>query len=240
MPSFSIDKFRSLMRRPGRAHLFHCTVIPPTALAEYFPQDTGYLCKAVTTPGETIEPVEVQYQTRILKIPGRRTFTPATLTFLHNERYTPRVGFQRWNQVLNAPEINGRGVIDRIATGPAITNEPTILGPVNPITGASNFYGTVIIEQFSMVHPLATFIDIIGNRINIPLGELERILKQFASDLVPPIKLARYTLHDAFPSTVNGLAFSYDSDAEIQTYDVEFQYQYMTFEPWNANLGKTL
>lgn len=42
------------------------------------------------------------------------------------------------------------------------------------------------------------------------------------------VELAVYTLHDAFPTTINGLQFNYDSDAEIQTFDVEFQYQYFT------------
>lgn len=73
--------------------------------------------------------------------------------------------------------------------------------------GTLPFYGTITLVHYSSV---ATSPDAAKNEdANIPT-------------------LATYTLQSAFPTTVSGLQFSYDNDAEIQTFDVEFQYQYLT------------
>lgn len=38
----------------------------------------------------------------------------------------------------------------------------------------------------------------------------------------------RYVLHDAFPISVAGIRLDQEADTEIQTYDVQFQYQWIT------------
>ena len=37
----------------------------------------------------------------------------------------------------------------------------------------------------------------------------------------------RYVLHDAFPITVGGVRLDHEADTEVQTYDVQFQYQWI-------------
>jgi hypothetical protein len=38
----------------------------------------------------------------------------------------------------------------------------------------------------------------------------------------------QYKFFNAFPSNVGPLTFAYDNDAEIQAFDVQFAYNYMT------------
>ncbi len=39
--------------------------------------------------------------------------------------------------------------------------------------------------------------------------------------------VSRYVMHEAFPVSVSGLALDHEADMEIQTYDVQFQYQWI-------------
>lgn len=41
----------------------------------------------------------------------------------------------------------------------------------------------------------------------------------------------KYTFFNAFPTSVGGLSYSYENDAQVHTYDVEFQYLSTIFTP---------
>lgn len=187
MPSFSIDDFKGALKQPARSHLFLCRVSPPASLIDLFPADeVDYLCKAVTLPAATVETTELSYFTRAVKIPGRRTYTPITLTFYNTERYTPRNGFEQWSNGLNQYETNIRTAAHEGGT-----------------------YGKITLDHFSTVN------------------------REAENTLVLQL-LSRYEIEGAFPITVNGLQFSHDADTEIQTFDVEFQYQYVKATAFGA------
>lgn len=185
MPSFSVDDFKAAIGTPARSHSFRCTITAPSIVTSHFTPDASYLCKATTLPSATVETTELSYFSRAVKIPGKRTYAPITLTFYASENYELRGGFEKWSSALNAYADNQRST--------------------NP------FFSTINLVHYSIgVQP-----------VNNPTTN---------QVTYPSIVLATYTLKDAFPTTVSGLQFNYDSDAEIQTFDVEFQYQYFTVE----------
>jgi hypothetical protein len=106
--SFSIDAFKSSVASKGgfsRGNFFSCLIVPPFYLGEL--PDTS-LCKSATLPQSTVESSEVAYFTRPVKIPGRRTFPPITLSFYNTADYTLRSFMEAWQSVLNHPDENRR------------------------------------------------------------------------------------------------------------------------------------
>jgi len=210
--SFSILNLQAALRKPARGHLFRCVVTPRVKpISDYFTETTALLCKATTVPSWTVEATELSYFTRQISIPGKRTFQPLTLTFLHSQQYSSRVGFEQWNRLLNDPAANSR-----------------------TITG-TDLYSTITITQYdSVIDPLATLAISIAKGIIKPGGTLSDVAEIAISELIKAQPIATYTLYDAFPTSIGGLQFSYDNDAEIQTFDVEFRYQHMEFESHRA------
>jgi len=216
--SFSILKLQAALRKPARGHLFRCTVIPRTQpVSDYFTETTSLLCKATTVPSWTVEPTELSFFTRQVSIPGKRTFQPLTLTFLHTQQYSSRMGFEEWNRLLNSPGNNSRTV-----------------------TGDSLYADIQITQYDTVIDPLKTLATSIVGLIPLPGGPggtLGNITEFAISELIKAGPIATYKLYNAFPTSISGLQFSYESDAEIQTFDVEFRYQHMEFES-HRRLGK--
>lgn len=72
-------------------------------------------------------------------------------------------------------------------------------------------YGRIVLTQYDM-----------GGRSWVDfLGDL------FKGNIKDSHISARYTIRDAFPINVSGLSFDHEGDAQLQTYDVTFQYLYM-------------
>lgn len=55
------------------------------------------------------------------------------------------------------------------------------------------------------------------------------IARRLGKDLTPNIRVAVYVMENAFPTNISGLQYSYDNDGEMQTYDVEFQFNHMNY-----------
>ncbi len=191
--SFSISAFKSeIARRRGfsRGHFFQCRIdsayvpVPPTG-------NSWMLCKAAQLPQSVVEPTELHYFTRPVKLPGRRTFPILTLTFFGTADYFMRGALQRWHDAIYSPESNA-------------TTAETAPGQVPA------FYGTITLDHY----------DITGATTPQPTATSSRFD-------VPHQKIATYTCVNAFPATISPMSFDYDNE-EVQTFDVDFYYQYFT------------
>jgi hypothetical protein len=193
--SFSIDAFKANVAGKGgftRGNFFGCSIVPPAALS--LPSDSS-LCKSVTLPQATVEATEIPYFTRPVKIPGRRTFAPITLSFYNTADYSHRLMMEEWLTALNNPDTNRR-------------RPTTLTGEIQLIhfdVGGGMDLGTLV-SGFRLLGLAAFF---------------------FKGSTHHP--LAVYRLHGAFPTSVGPMAFTMETD-EIQTFDVEFQYQSMDVE----------
>ena len=65
-----------------------------------------FLCKGASLPGMTIEPIEVPFRGRVLKVPGDRTFEPWELTIINDTDFALRDAFEKWNHLINSMEGN--------------------------------------------------------------------------------------------------------------------------------------
>lgn len=198
---FSIDNFRGAFTRPARGHRFLCSITTPVGSPIKFVSDdkVSYLCKSSALPSATIDTIELSYYTRNIKIPGKRTFSPITLTFLHHENYKIRTRFESWVNLLNDPEDNVR------------------------LISYDQLFATLTLVHYAQQGKLESAKKIVFNsekKLN------EEVTYNYVTGEANEI--ARYDLYKAFPTSLGGLQFSHDND-DIQTFDVEFQYQDMSF-----------
>lgn len=77
----------------------------PGALANA-PRKLSYLAKAASLPPSIIDPVEIPYMGRRIKIMGDRSFPPWSITIMNDEDFLVRDSFERWHQLLNARQEN--------------------------------------------------------------------------------------------------------------------------------------
>lgn len=75
----------------------------------------SFRCKTASLPGTTINPIEVSYQGRKIKLAGDREYEPWNTTVMMNEEYDVHTALYDWSQVINDAEENvqsGGGQLD--------------------------------------------------------------------------------------------------------------------------------
>lgn len=83
----------------------------PNRFEVYIPRigDTRMLAKGAAAPGQQVDPMDVNYQGRIVKIPGDRTQADWTVTFYGDNSYNHYRALKRWSEEINNPEANTSG-----------------------------------------------------------------------------------------------------------------------------------
>ncbi len=100
---FNLNTFKSqgLQFGGARPTLFDVVVTTPAALAGAAPTDFELLCQAANLPAMTVDPIEVPYFGRKIKVHGDRTFAPWTVTVMNDEDFAIRAFLERWNNAIN-------------------------------------------------------------------------------------------------------------------------------------------
>ena len=65
-----------------------------------------YLCKGAQLPSDVVNPIDVYYMGRQIKVAGDRTFEEMTLTIINDADFSIRNAFERWMSLLNTHEGN--------------------------------------------------------------------------------------------------------------------------------------
>lgn len=109
--AFNVQEFRAHFQYGGaRKNLFKCLITFPG----WVPGGTAagsqgeFMCKTAQMPGQTIDPIDVGYFGRKLKVPGDRTFEDLSLTIINDEDFVIRKAFEEWSNGLNAHILNVR------------------------------------------------------------------------------------------------------------------------------------
>ena len=102
--AFTINDFKSrgLTLGGARPSLFQVSIIPNigtinAAAIEKF----QFTCRASEVPAATIDPVNVPYFGRQIKLAGDRTFADWTVTVMNDEDYIVRNMFEDWSNKIN-------------------------------------------------------------------------------------------------------------------------------------------
>lgn len=101
----NIDQFKAQLIGGGaRPNLFKVTVP--------FPFDggptiqTSFMVKGASLPASVINPIEIPYRGRKLKVAGDRTFEPWTITVINDNNMDIRNAFESWMNLINSNARN--------------------------------------------------------------------------------------------------------------------------------------
>ena len=104
LPLRKISDFKSKLTGGGaRPNLFEVELAFPQAVAieNDVLQKARFLVKAAALPSSTINPIEIPFRGRILKIAGDRTFETWTITVINDVDFVIRSAFEKWMNVIN-------------------------------------------------------------------------------------------------------------------------------------------
>ena len=111
----TITDFKGKLTGGGaRPNLFEVVLEFPRALGlsgSTVLDDARFLVKAAALPSSTINPIELPFRGRILKIAGDRTFETWTITILNDTTFQLRSAFEKWMNYINKLD-DGTGVTD--------------------------------------------------------------------------------------------------------------------------------
>ena len=113
-PLRTINDFKSKLTGGGaRPNLFEVQLTFPDAISisgEVI-ENARFLVKAAALPGSIINPIDVPFRGRILKIAGDRTFETWTITIINDATFEIRSAFEKWMNYMNKMN-DGTGVTD--------------------------------------------------------------------------------------------------------------------------------
>lgn len=118
--AFRVQEFRSQLTGDGaRPNLFRVSMnFPILALsstpesgfssASGAPQKLTFMCRAAQIPGDSVNPVPVNYFGREVKVAGNRMFQDWTLTIINDEDFIVRRALEKWMSGINSHAGNLR------------------------------------------------------------------------------------------------------------------------------------
>lgn len=240
--SQSLDYFKwNITRRDGfaRSHVFRCIIEGAdgnSIFAKYQDNRNFLLCKSASLPALVIGTQELKYFGRSVKYPGNRTYDTMSLTFFGTQSYGVRRAFEAWQGSLSSYQSNFRGVYDWKPHGGDITTE-RITPTIGPSDVRYDTYATITLEHLAIdgiLRQAGVLVQAGQQALRERLGALGdagiEVANLLGFDLNPNRVIATYKLFNAFPIRIGALEFGYDNDAEVQTYTVDFDYQYLIHE----------
>lgn len=103
---FNVNTFKSqgLQLGGARPSLFEVSIptLPAGVGAGQAPTQLTFLARAAQIPAMTIDPIEVPYFGRKVKLAGDRTFADWTITVMNDEDFALRSMFENWSNKINA------------------------------------------------------------------------------------------------------------------------------------------
>lgn len=156
--AFNVQEFRaSLLYDGARPSLFDVSMTVPALVAfEGVNRQITFRAKATELPGDSINPISLNYFGREIKVAGVHSFNDWSITVINDEDFTIRNTFERWMSAINshvgnvrAPQfIRGDGgyQCDAFVTQYSKTGGGVGAAGVAGITG-----GTGIIKDYGMI-----------------------------------------------------------------------------------------
>lgn len=106
----TITQFKERLAGGGaRPNLFEVSIPSfPQPIQNFWSSGAGgeaetfsFLCKSAALPASNVNPIDVPFRGRILKVAGDRTFDPWTVTIINDEDFKLRTGFEKWMNHIN-------------------------------------------------------------------------------------------------------------------------------------------
>lgn len=108
----SLSQFKSKLIGGGaRPNLFEVTIpsfpagvnlgVQGDGTGQFDAENFTFLCKAAALPASNVNPIEVPFRGRTLKVAGDRVFDVWTITVINDEDFSHRRAFEAWMQNVN-------------------------------------------------------------------------------------------------------------------------------------------
>ena len=103
----SIDQFKTRFRGGARPNQFRVLLTSPTGIdINLDTENTSFLVKASSLPGQTLGELPIPFRGRNLYIAGDREFETWTTTVLNDPDFTVRNALERWMNGINDLSTN--------------------------------------------------------------------------------------------------------------------------------------
>lgn len=103
--AFQINDFKAALKYGGaRTSNFQVIITNPANSGA--DSITPFMVKAAALPESTIEPLNVPYFGRDIKLAGKRTYSDWTVTVINDEDFLVKNALEQWHNFINAPEGN--------------------------------------------------------------------------------------------------------------------------------------
>lgn len=132
--AFNINNFRAQGLKLGgaRPSLFQVELTFPAGVGQPSAAlRVPFLVRAAQLPAATLDPVEVPYFGRKIKLAGDRTFADWTVTVMNDEDFQLRSAFENWSNKMNS-------IIGNVGSLP----------PGSPGTTATGYKTTAVVKQY--------------------------------------------------------------------------------------------
>jgi len=134
--AFNIESFKSngLIYGGARPSLFKVIMDFPATVPgiQGDPQRASFLIRAAQLPASTVDPIDIPYFGRKIKIAGDRTFADWTITVMNDEDFTLRNSFEAWLNFINTHVSNRSAAEDGSPTNYKVDIEIQQYGKAGP------------------------------------------------------------------------------------------------------------
>jgi hypothetical protein len=103
----TISGFKSQLKGGGaRPNLFEVSIpsFPPALQGVWGTEvqtDFQFLCEATSMPASTVNPIDIPFRGRILKVAGDRTIDIWSVTVINDENFSVRTAFEQWANAIS-------------------------------------------------------------------------------------------------------------------------------------------
>ena len=103
-----LDSFKAKLKGGGaRPNLFKVNIPFPTATGGSS-ELASFMIKAASLPASIINPIEVPYFGRRIKLAGSRSYANWTVTVMNDENFAVRSALEAWSSQINSGQTNLR------------------------------------------------------------------------------------------------------------------------------------
>jgi hypothetical protein len=113
----TISQFKSKLQGGGaRPNLFEVSIpsFPPalqSAWTNSVSEKFNFMCEATSMPASTVNPIDIPFRGRILKVAGDRTIDIWSVTVINDEDFDIRSAFEKWANLISKLD-NASGATD--------------------------------------------------------------------------------------------------------------------------------
>jgi len=155
----TISEFKSQLKGGGaRPNLFEVTIpqFPSAVGGNYWnteaQKDFSFFCEATSMPASTVNPIDIPFRGRVLKVAGDRTIDLWSVTVINDENFRVRTAFEAWANAIS--KLNDATGVTNPTSYMANTAEVKQLGRGSTLEADKNTGGKQVVLRTYKVYDI--------------------------------------------------------------------------------------